>query len=126
MNKEQLQNLDLSTIADGAVPILFLEVMSEKVLPNIFDPNTDPKKKRSLAMEIEFMPTRDKFGNITGADILIKDPKVKLAPRESIAGHILLGKIDGQYQAKEVKQFNISDPDEEDLKEPNKPLKAVK
>ncbi len=115
MDKETLENLSLEKLAEGAISLLFLEVLSEKVLPNIFDPNTDPKKERSMTFEVKFRPTTDRYGEVTGADILVPDPKVKLAPRGAIQSHVLLGKMGGEYQAKEIKQLSIDDEIKNDI-----------
>lgn len=113
MTKDQLENVGLSTLLEGAADILFLEALSEKVLPNIFDVNCNPKKERTVTLTVRFKPTLNREGTVTGADTFIDDPKVKLVGRDSIAGHILLGKIDDGYQAKEIRQLNINDPMEE-------------
>ncbi len=128
MDKEVLKNLSLERVADGAVSLVFLEVLSEKILPNIFDPNTDPAKERSVTIEVKFKPTTDRYGEVTGADIIVPDPKVKLAPRRSIEAHTLLGKIGDQFQAKEIRQMTIDEESDssEDTEVSGKPLKAVK
>ena len=130
-DREILENLSLDRLAEGAIPLLFLEVLSEKILPNIFDQNADPKKKRVMTLKIEFAPTFDRFGNVTGADITIPDPKVELSPRMPISSHVLLGRIGGVFQAKEIRQMTIEDePDEQevpdDQESDKKPLKSVK
>lgn len=117
MDHEQLENLSLEKLADGAVSLSFLEALSEKILPNIFDINTDAKKERSMALTIRFRPTIDRFGQIIGADVIIDDPKCKLAPKRPIEAHILLGKIDNEYQAKEIRQLSIADDSENSLDE---------
>ena len=122
MDKEMLENLSLERLAEGAISLLFLEVLSEKILPNIFDPNTDPKKERSMTFEVKFRPTTDRYGEVTGADILVPDPKVKLAPRGAIQSHVLLGKIEGEYQAKEIKQLTIDGEADEIKKDVQKEL----
>lgn len=123
--KEVLESLSLERIADGSVPLVFLEVLSEKILPNIFDPSTDQTKERSMAIEIKFKPTTDRYGEVTGMDIIVEDPKVKLAPRKAIEAHALLGKVGDQFQAKEIRQMTIDEPDVKE-ESGNKPLKAVK
>ncbi len=115
MDKETLENLSLESLAEGAILLLFLEVLSEKILPNVFDPNTDPKKERSMIFEVKFKPTIDRYGEITGADITVPDPKVKLAPRGAIQSHVLLGKVGGEYQAKEIKQLTIDEEIKDDI-----------
>ncbi len=115
MDKETLENLSLERLAEGAISLLFFEVLSEKILPNIFDPNADPKKERSMTFEVKFRPTTDRYGEVTGADILVPDPKVKLAPRGAIQSHVLLGKVGSEYQAKEVKQLTIDDEIKDDI-----------
>lgn len=117
MDKEMLENLSLERLAEGAIPLLFLEVLSEKIMPNIFDPNTDPKRERSMTFEVKFRPTTDRYGEVTGADVLVPDPKVKLAPKGTIQSHILLGKVEGEYQAKEIKQLSINDGDGQEEQE---------
>jgi len=124
-NKEVLENLSLERIADGSVPLVFLEAISEKILPNIFDASCDTKKKRSMTIQIDFQPTTDRYGEVTGADITVLEPKVILVPRMPITAHALLGKVGDQFQAKEVRQMTI---DELECSEESggKPLKAVK
>ena len=125
MKEEVLENLSLERIAEGSVPLVFLEVLSEKIMPNIFDASCDPKKKRSMTIKIDFDPTTDRYGEVTGADITVHEPTVKLAPRMPITAHTLIGRVGDQFQAKEIRQLTIDEPDglEED---DGKPLKAVK
>lgn len=117
MKREELQNLSLSRLAEGAVELSFLEVLSDEILPNIFDFNRDPKGMRSVTITVKFKPTIDRNGNITGADIMVDDPKCKLVPRRPVLSHVLLGKIGNQYQAKEIRQLEIQEEVAEELQE---------
>lgn len=49
----KLQNLDLSKIANGAVQEHFERELS-KVIENIMDINTDPKKNRTITLKLKF------------------------------------------------------------------------
>lgn len=109
----EFKNLSLSTVCQGAADLMFLEALREQIFPNIYDINTNPKKERSITIKIKFFPIQDRFGNITSAKIVVVDPVVKLAKRDDQEGTILLGKVDGEYQAKEIRQMELFDSQKE-------------
>ena len=128
MEKKEVKNLDVTTMLGCAVPIVIMETLSERLFPNLFDKNSNKTKKRTLILKIDFIPTLDRDGDVDGCDIIVNDPEVKLSPRNPVKGHVLLGEVDGQYQAKEVydRQTKITDPVEEDFSHGSGPLKAVR
>ena len=52
------EKLTMTTICDGAVQEKVDRAL-RAVADNILDPNTDPKKKRSITMKIVFQPNED-------------------------------------------------------------------
>lgn len=52
------EKLTMTTICDGAVQEK-VDRAIQAVADNILDPNTDPKKKRSITMKIVFQPNED-------------------------------------------------------------------
>lgn len=76
--------IDLSNFADGAVAERFnLEL--QKVLENIADPNTDPKKARKLTMTI--MLKADEKRDIASVSI---QTKTSLVPAKDIETKIVM------------------------------------
>lgn len=53
--KEEFGATGLNTIAGGAVPELFAYEL-DRVLRNVDDPNTEPKTKRKVTIELTFTP----------------------------------------------------------------------
>lgn len=55
----ELQEITLENVAGGIVPEMF-ERHLEDVLRDIDDPNTDPKAKRTITIEVTFSPSEDR------------------------------------------------------------------
>lgn len=68
-----------------------------KVVNNILDPNTDPKKKRSLTLTFEFSPSADR------TQVGLKaTAKSKLEPNNAIQTALSIGTVSGQVVAMEM------------------------
>lgn len=68
-----------------------------KVVNNILDPNTDPKKKRSLTLTFEFSPSADR------TQVGLKaTAKSKLEPNNAIQTALSIGTVGGQVVAMEM------------------------
>lgn len=93
-----MTKIDLSTIADGAVQERFEDAFN-KVLDNIHDLNTDPKKTRKLTLEV-------KISSEENRELLFMDvsAKTSLQSRTPIAVTMMTG-MDGKGnpEAKELK-----------------------
>jgi hypothetical protein len=77
--------IDLSGIGEGALSERFnLEL--QRVLENIYDPNTDPKKVRKITIEVSF--AADDNRDVVGTSI---KTKTSLVPSRSIDTKILMG-----------------------------------
>lgn len=61
-----------------------------KIVDNIIDPNTEPKKKRSLVLTVEFVPSADRSVVAVSASA-----KCKLQPANSIQTSLYVG-VDGK------------------------------
>lgn len=100
------ENVTLANLAGGtAVERFNLEL--QKVLQNIFDPNTDPKKKRKIKMVVTLIPTVDR--DYATAQI---DCESSLAPLESFSMPLYLGRgADGKPIARQThfKQSTFAD-----------------
>lgn len=80
---------DLEKFAGGALAEKF-NVGLKEVLENISDPNTDPKKKRKLTLELSFEPDEER--ELSMVDIVVK---TKLQPNMPVATKIIIDK-DGE------------------------------
>ncbi len=91
-------NIDLSNFADGAVAERFnLEL--QRVLDNIADPNTDPKKVRSVTLTVSLKA--DEQRDIANVSITAK---ASLAPAKNIETKIVMGMDnDGKVIGNELK-----------------------
>lgn len=69
----------------------------ERVVNNILDPNTDPKKKRSLTLTFEFSPSADRTQ--VGLKAVAKS---KLEPNNAIQTALSIGTMGGQVVAMEM------------------------
>ena len=69
----------------------------ERVVNNILDPNTDPKKKRSLTLTFEFAPSADRTQ--VGLKAVAKS---KLEPNNAIQTALSIGTMGGQVVAMEM------------------------
>ncbi len=101
-------NLNLSTLADGAVQERF-QIELERVLANLMDPNTDHKKKRKLQLTLTFQT--DERRNLSSVDV---DTKTTLAPAVGITTTILMDRDnDGNAVGAEYIQqrLNFDEPD---------------
>lgn len=102
--------INLSTFAGGAVIERFDKEMV-RVLENLLDPNTDPKKSRKLTLTIALKG--DDKRDIAEVDI---QAKVALAPAKSISSRIVMGrdttgKIVGSELKSGIKGQTFIDPD---------------
>lgn len=90
--------INIETFADGAVnERLNLEI--QKVLENINDLNTDPKKARTVQLSIKITPTENR--QTVSVDV---SAKTTLAPAVAIPATIILDKdLNGKMTAKELK-----------------------
>lgn len=70
-----------------------------KIVDNILDPNTDPKKKRTLQLTVDFAPTQDRSQVSINATA-----KSKLQPNNSVQTTIYVGadSSTGEIQAIEM------------------------
>ena len=91
MSKKQLINFDISEIADGGVQVKLTRAL-QQVAQNVMDPNTDPKKKRSVTLKINVTPDKKRNAASITAEV-----KTNLAPEEGVETTMLLGR-DGQGQ----------------------------
>lgn len=78
--------INLEKFASGALAEKFNMGLKE-VLENIADPNTDPKKKRKLTVELTFNPDEER--ELSMVDIVVK---TKLVPAMPVATKILIDK----------------------------------
>lgn len=85
----------LETIGHGAALELFNKEL-RNVLDNIADPNTEPKGKRKISLEITFAPTV----NRDMGQVLI-DCKAKLMPHRGEATTVFFAYVAGQRAAVE-------------------------
>jgi hypothetical protein len=83
------REVNLSTLHDGAVDVLFREGLGE-VLGNIQDPNADPKGKRKIVITLTFKPNESRES--CAIDI---DCKTKLVPLKPLATTVMLGEGEG-------------------------------
>lgn len=76
----------LTEIGRGAAVERF-DLELQKVLDNIQDPNTDPKKARSVVLKFTITPDEDR-----GVGKYAIDAQAKLAPLKAHPGRVFLGK----------------------------------
>ncbi len=76
--------IDLSGLADGAVSERF-QLELQRVLENIADPNTDPKKARTLTLTLTLRG--NELRDIASVSIVAK---TKLAPARDVEAHLLI------------------------------------
>ena len=90
--------IDLNTFADGGLAARFNEEM-HKVLDNIADPNTDPKKARTVTLQIKVYG--DDRRDVVNASVIAKS---KLLPAKELDTKILMGVDEhGNVVGKELK-----------------------
>lgn len=80
-------DLNLSTLKDGAIQEQFKIEMEERVLKNIHDLNTEPNKKRTVTITLDF--TTNDARDLINMHSTIKS---KLAPQISTGTTLLTGK----------------------------------
>jgi hypothetical protein len=86
----------LTEIGRGAAVERF-DLELQKVLDNIQDPNTDPRKARSVVLKFTITPDEDR-----GVGKYAIDAQAKLAPLKSHPGRVFLGRDqDGHGMASE-------------------------
>lgn len=78
--------IDLEKFAGGALAEKF-NIALKEVLENIADPNTAPKAKRKLTIELTFTPDEER--ELSLVDIVVK---TKLEPQKGVATKILIDK----------------------------------
>ncbi|MEC5241172.1 replication terminator protein [Bacillus mycoides] len=78
--------IDLNSFADGAVAERF-DAEFERVLENMSDPNTDPKKPRTITLTLSI--TGDKKREVWDCQVQAKS---KLAPTIEVGSKILMGR----------------------------------
>lgn len=100
--------IKLAELADGAVAERF-NLEMQRVLDNIMDPNTDPKKVRTLTLKISFKA--DENRDIVTANI---DTKANLAPVVGIGTKFLLDRDgNGNVVGAELIQTSLFRKDED-------------
>lgn len=63
-----------------------VDVEVSKVIENILDPNTEPKKKRQLVLTVDFIPSADRETVVVSANA-----KSKLQPNNAIQTSLFVG-----------------------------------
>lgn len=76
--------VNLNEFAEGAAAEKFNREM-QRILENIADPNTDPKKKRTLTMTVTL--TADDARDVVSTDVQVKS---KLVPENSVGSKLLI------------------------------------
>ena len=96
--KGEIDVIDLSGLADGAVSERF-QLELQRVLENIADPNTDPKKARTLTLTLTLRG--NELRDIASVNIVAK---TKLAPARDVEAHLLIDQDSkGRIVAAELK-----------------------
>lgn len=90
--------IDLSTFAGGAVAERF-NIELQRVIENIADPNTDPKKARTLTLKLTIKA--DENRDVASVDI---ETKAGLVPAKPVVTKIVIDQdSDGNVVAAELK-----------------------
>lgn len=112
---KQAAEVNISTIGNGVVAELFDHELS-KVLANIKDPNTDPKKLRSITLKVTFQPLGDRTGMQTAIEC---SAKLASVPSVQAGTMFILKNKDGQLQAysHDIRQEQLFDGGEEKAEE---------
>lgn len=79
--------MTLASLCDGAVQERVNHAL-QKVSENVLDPNTDPKKKRSITLTLSFEPNPDDREDVS-VDVSVG---VKLAPETGLKTQFFLSK----------------------------------
>jgi len=92
-------NLNLSTLNNGAIQEQF-DIEMVRVLKNIHDLNTEPNKKRTVTITLEYTTNDDRDVIIMNSTI-----KSKLVPQIPTSTTLLTGKdvVTGKIEANELK-----------------------
>ena len=100
-----MEGVTLDTIGGGALSELFDAELS-RILSNITDPNTDPKSKRVMTIQVKFTPNRDR--DIADVELTCSS---KLAGIMTISTQLFMGKHKGKLIAVESdpRQSNLFD-----------------
>ena len=93
MDTELAPVLSLYNVCRGAADEIFQREVN-LVIDNIIDNNTDPEQKRSITMEFDFVPMKDR----SGAAVSLK-VKSKLAGVEPVEGTMFLTRRSGEIVA---------------------------
>lgn len=94
--EEQKEGISLDTLNQGAAVERFNLALQE-VLDNIQDPNTDPKKARTVNLKCTIKPDTDR-----GVGVVVVDVVSKLAPIAPFDVRVFLGRDkDGKGYASE-------------------------
>lgn len=120
--------MTLASLCDGAVQERVNHAL-QKVTENVLDPNTDPKKKRSITLTLSFEPNPDDREDVS-VDVSVG---VKLAPETGLKTQFFLsknlesgmvsitehakGQIKGQlsFDDLELPEKNVAPPTAEEL-----------
>ncbi len=95
MQTREIRNLD--ELMDGALAERFNYELN-RVLSNVFDPNTSPKQKRSISITVDIMPNERRDAATFKVDV-----KSKLAQAVPVAQTVLLSQADdGTVTATEI------------------------
>lgn len=86
MNQNEQEGISLDTLYQGAV-VERANLEIQRVLDNIQDPNTDPKKARTVTIKLKFEPDNDRgvANVIVGVDSVV-------APVAPFKAHVFLGR----------------------------------
>lgn len=63
-----------------------VDIETSKVVDNIIDPNTDPKKKRTITLKVDFIPSADRQ-TVT----VIANAQSKLVPNGAVQTSLFVG-----------------------------------
>jgi hypothetical protein len=89
----QEEIVTLATVANGAAVELFQHELN-RVLANIADINTSPKKKRQVTLKVIIQPSDDRGIGYTSVEV-----NSSLAPVKPVEATMYFGKKDGQLVA---------------------------
>lgn len=81
-----MKKINLETFAGGAASAMFSREMA-KILANVHDPNTDPKKARTLTLTVKLVPDEDR--RMVKAEISAKST---LVPADAARATLITGK----------------------------------
>lgn len=98
MAKENEYMVDLNQFAEGALAARFNEELG-RVLENIADPNTDPKKNRKITVEVQVHG--DDKRDVLNAAVVAKS---KILPAKEVETKVMMGADNnGNVVGKELK-----------------------